>query len=436
MPYFSYILSFLLLQFPILNDLITEKDLPKVNQERIVQRIKALGGYGQNDQGGKIRVAFSEADVEGRNYVMGLMKEVGLEVHIDYAGNIIGRRKGRYNDRKPIVFGSHIDTVPNGGDYDGCLGSIGALEVMTVLEENNILTDHPLEMIIFSDEEGGLTGSRAIIGALSAEALEMMSHSKKTIEEGIRFIGGDPEKIDEVKRNPGDIKAFLELHIEQGAVLENKGLQIGVVQGIVGIEWWGITVEGFANHAGTTPMNMRQDAVLAGAQLALAVNKIVNSYEGNQVGTVGRFQSYPGAPNVIPGKVLMSLEIRDLSDEKIWQIYHDIEQEAAQIAEATKTKISFENLDVAAKAALTDTRIQKIIAQAAKDNQLTYQFMPSGAGHDAQDMARIAPTGMIFIPSVKGISHSPQEFSHPEDMTNGINVLLHTILAIDQRTDI
>ncbi len=207
------------------------------------------------------------------------------------------------------------------------------------------------------------------------------------------------------------------------------------MEGIVGIEWWGITIEGFANHAGTTPMNMRQDAVLAGAELALAVNEIVNSYEGSQVGTVGRFQAYPGAPNVIPDKVIMSLEIRDLSHEKIWQIFNEIEGKAAHIADFSNTKITFDHLDVAAEPALTDLRIQKIIENAAKANQLTYQYMPSGAGHDAQDMAQIAPTGMIFIPSVGGISHSPKEYSRPEDMANGVNVLLSTVMAIDQSGD-
>ena len=410
----------------------TATGVPKAKQERILERIQGLSAFGKNDLGGSSRVAFSQADLEGRQYMMGLMHQAGLDVQVDFAGNIIGRRKGKFPDRKPIVFGSHIDTVPNGGAYDGCVGSIGALEVMALLEENGILTDHPLEMVIFTDEEGGLVGSRAMAGKLAPGALDLMTHSKKTIGEGIRFLGGDPARLPEMKRTPGDIKAFLELHIEQGGILDTKGIQIGVVEGIVGIEWWGVTVTGFANHAGTTPMNMRQDAVLAGAKLAVAVNETVNSFEGGQVGTVGRFEASPGAPNVIAGEVLMSLEIRDLDKDKIWEIYRKIEERAAAIAQETGTTISFDHLDVAAIPAPTDQRIQDFIAAAAKANGLSYLVMPSGAGHDAQDMAQIAPMGMIFIPSVGGISHSPKEFSRPEDMANGVNVLLHSILAIDR----
>jgi N-carbamoyl-L-amino-acid hydrolase len=406
-------------------------DIPKANAQRIEQRIKELGQFKEPTRGGQGRVAFSQADLEGRQYVMNLMRQAGLEVSVDFAGNIIGRRKGKYNDRKPIVFGSHIDTVPNGGDYDGCVGSIGALEVMTLLHENNIVTDHPLEMVIFCDEEGGLTGSKVMAGKLPPDALDLMTHSKKTIGEGIRFLGGDPDRLAEVKRSSGDIKAFLELHIEQGAILDTKNIQIGIVEGIVGIELWGVTVTGFANHAGTTPMNMRQDAVLAGAKLAIAVNEVVNSFEGGQVGTVGRFEASPGAPNVIPGSVLMSLEIRDLDKEKIWEIYRKIEARAAEIASETNTTIEFQHLNVTAIPALTDKRIREVIAKSAKALGLSTHTMPSGAGHDAQDMALIAPTGMLFIPSVGGISHSPKEFSRPEDMANGVDVLLRSLLAID-----
>lgn len=407
----------------------------RANQARIEQNILALAQYGKNKTGGTSRVAFSAADLEGRNFMIKKMREAGLEVRIDFAGNIIGRRKGKFNNRKPILFGSHIDTVPDGGNYDGCVGSIGALEVMQVLKENNIETDHPFEMIIFSDEEGGLVGSRALIGTLKLDALDLMSHSGKTIEAGIRYIGGNPERLSELELSQDDYKAFLELHIEQGGVLDTEGVQIGVVEGIVGIEWWGVTIEGFANHAGTTPMHMRQDALLAGAKLTVAINEVINSYEGSQVGTVGRMEAEPGAPNVIPGKVLMSLEIRDLSQEKIFQLFADIEKRATAIAKETNTKISFDLLDVSAVPALTDERIKKLIIESSKTLALSYKRMPSGAGHDAQDLAKVTPTGMIFVPSVGGISHSPKEFTHPADMANGVNVLLHTLLALD-KTDL
>lgn len=407
-------------------------DSLRSNQERIEQNLLALAKYGRNKTGGTSRVAFSAADVEGRNFMIKKMQEAGLEVRIDFAGNIIGRRPGKFNTRKPILFGSHIDTVPDGGNYDGCVGSIGALEIMEILKENKVETDHPFEMIIFSDEEGGLVGSRALIGTLRLDALDLMSHSGKTIEAGIRYIGGDPERLPEVELSPDDYKAFLELHIEQGGILDTEGIQIGVVEGIVGIEWWGITIEGFANHAGTTPMHMRQDALLAGAKLTVAINEVINSYEGSQVGTVGRMDVEPSAPNVIPGKVLMSLEIRDLSQDKIFKLFADIEEKAKTIAKETDTQISFELLDVSAVPAITDERIKKFIVQSAEKLNLSYKRMPSGAGHDAQDLAKITPTGMIFVPSVGGISHSPKEYTKPEDMANGVNVLLQTLLALDK----
>ncbi len=422
----------LLLIWAVLSLPLQAQPLPQANQERLVQRLQELAQFKETIRGRVGRVAFSRADLEARQYLMDRMRQAGLEVYVDFAGNIIGRRAGSNKTLKPIAFGSHIDTVPNGGDYDGCVGSIGALEVMTLLQEHGIRTEHPLEMIIFTDEEGGLTGSRALVGKLSPDALELMTHSGKTIGEGIRYLGGDPDRLDEVRRSKGDLHAFLELHIEQGAILENKGVQIGVVEGIVGIEWWGVTVEGFANHAGTTPMNMRQDAVLAGARLALAVNEIVNSFEGRQVGTVGRFEAQPGAPNVIPGKVLMSLEIRDLEREKIWNIFRRIEARAREIEKETGCIISLDHLNVSAIPAPTDPRIRTVIAQSAEALGLSHMTMPSGAGHDTQDMAQIAPAGMIFIPSVGGISHSPEEYSRPEDIANGVNVLLHSILALDR----
>jgi N-carbamoyl-L-amino-acid hydrolase len=235
-----------------------------------------------------------------------------------------------------------------------------------------------------------------------------------------------------VLRKKGEIEAFLEIHIEQGRVLEDTDIDIGVVEGIVGICWWDVTVEGFSNHAGTTPMNRRQDALLAAAQFVLAVNRIVTSVPGSQVGTVGCIRAEPGAPNVIPGKVVMSLELRDLSAEKIFSLFEMIKKEAAAIADSTETRFFFDPIDAMAIPAPTDPAIREKIAGAARELRLSTHYMPSGAGHDAQDMAKIAPTGMIFIPSVGGVSHSPREFSKIEDIVNGANVLLQTILRIDR----
>lgn len=399
--------------------------------ERMEDRIKALSEFGANAYGGVDRVAFSEADIAGRAYIMNLMREAGLEVRIDTAGNIIGRRNGSEPGLPPIVFGSHIDSVPGGGNYDGDVGVIGAIEVVELLETHTTRTRHPLEVVVFSDEEGGLTGSRAMAGRLDDNALRVMSHSGMTIGEGIRTLGGDPNRLDLAERKPGDIKAFLELHIEQGAILDEEDIDIGVVEGIVGIRWWDVTVEGFANHAGTTPMDRRWDAMISAAEIVLAVNHVATSMPGTQVATVGKIHAKPGAPNVIPGEVVLSLEIRDLSAEKIQRVFDGINAAGKRIADTRSTPIRYDEIDVNVAPAPTDERLRRIIAASADDLGLSNKLMPSGAGHDAQDMALIAPTGMIFVPSEKGISHSPKEFTSAQDMANGASVLLHAVLEVD-----
>jgi N-carbamoyl-L-amino-acid hydrolase len=360
------------------------------------------------------------------------MDGVGLEVRLDTAGNIIGKRQGSDPDLPVIMFGSHIDSVPGGGNYDGNVGVVAAIEVARLLQDNEIVTRHPLEIVSFTDEEGGLIGSRAMTTGLSENALKVVTHSGMTIGEGIRLVGGDPDRLEEAKRTADEFAAFIEVHIEQGAFLHEEGIDIGVVEGIVGIRWWDVTIEGFANHAGTTPMNRRQDAMISAAQLTLAINNVVTSMKGRQVATVGRIRAEPGAPNVIPGRVVMSLEIRDLDADKMQQVFEAVKIEAAEIAETRQTPIGFAEIEVASPPAPTDLRMRKIIAQSAEDLGLSYKFMPSGAGHDAQDMTHVAPTGMIFVPSVDGISHSPKEFTTAADMANGADVLLRTVLAIDQ----
>lgn len=403
----------------------------RVNGPRIVEHLNALAEFGKNPQGGVSRVAYSEADVRGREYVMGLMRAAKLVVRLDAAGNIIGRRAGSDGMLPPLLFGSHIDTVPEGGNYDGVVGSLGAIEVAQTLAEQSVITRHPLELIIFQNEEGGLIGSRAIDGELTEKELDLVSRSGKTIREGIKFIGGDPTQLASVRRKRGDIAAYVELHIEQGGTLDKEKIDIGIVEGIVGINWWDVTIEGFANHAGTTPMNQRQDALLSAARFIEAVNQIVTSVSGRQVGTVGRIQALPGAPNVIPGRVVLSLELRDLDAAKIKMLFDRVYSKAQDIAQESKTKFDFKEINVNVPAP-TDPRIRWLIGESAQQLGLTTKLMPSGAGHDAQDMARLGPVGMIFVPSLAGISHSPREYSRPEDIANGANVLLHTLLKLDR----
>ena len=404
----------------------------KVNEQRIANRIVELSKFGRDDKGHGYRVAFTKGDIEGRAWFMEQMKRAGLEPVIDAAGNIIGKRKGKNESLKPIAFGSHIDMVPDGGNYDGPLGSIGALEVIEVLNENKIFTEHPLEVMIFSNEEGGTIGSMAMVGGLTKEGLQQKSQSGLTMAEGIRAIGGNPENIQSCIRKKADLHAWLELHIEQGGILERENVQSGVVEGIVGIVHWEVTVQGFANHAGTTPMNVRQDALLAASKFVIAVNEVINAAKGNQVGTIGKIAATPNSYNVIPGKITMGLEIRDLSADKIEMLFREIEKRAATIAKTSKTTISFIRQANESKPALTNKTLQQAINTTAKALGFSTKFMQSGAGHDSQEIAHITPVAMIFVPSVGGISHSFNEFTKSVDMANGANVLLQTILAIDK----
>lgn len=403
---------------------------PVVNGDRLNRHIAELAEFGKNPFGGVSRVAYSDFDRQGRAYAMGLMKAAGLTVTVDAGGNIWGRRAGSDPSRKPIAFGSHIDSVPEGGNFDGPVGSLGAIEVAQTLAERGITTRHPLDVVIFQNEEGGTVGSRVLTGEVHESDLALKTHSGKTIREGIAFVGGDVARLASARRATGDFAAYVELHIEQGGNLDREKLDIGVVEGIVGIGQWEVTITGFQNHAGTTAMADRKDALLAAARFADMVNRVVTSVPGRQVGTVGRIQAFPGAPNVVPGKVVCTLELRDLDASKTAMLAERIRREAAAIGEATGTTFAYADLHHS-QPALCDQRVQQLVADSARAHGLSSRPLPSGAGHDAQHMAKLCPSGMIFIPSVGGISHSPKEFSHARDITNGANVLLATVLAID-----
>ena len=404
---------------------------PRIDGARLNRQLGEIARYGANPQGGVTRLAYSDADKQAREYVLGLMREARLEPTIDLAGNIIATRPGREASLKPLVFGSHIDSVPEGGNYDGNVGSLAAIEVARTFAEQGMVTRHPLQVVVWQNEEGGLYGSRAVSGQLTEHELTNVSRSGKTIADGVAFLGGDPKRIAEARRSKGDIACYLELHIEQGGTLEREQLDIGIVEGIVGIKQWEVTVSGFANHAGTTPMDQRHDALLSAARFVQAVNRVVTGVSGRQVGTVGRIQAFPGAPNVIPGQVVCTLELRDLEAAKIDMLYARITGEAQRIGAENGTTFAYKSLHENVPAP-SDPRVRAAIADAARELGFRTKVMPSGAGHDAQAMAQLGPMGMIFIPSVGGISHSPKEFSRATDIVNGANMLLATVLRMDE----
>jgi beta-ureidopropionase / N-carbamoyl-L-amino-acid hydrolase len=410
-----------------------------VDAAALRQRIEELSVFGRPAGGsfaaGVSRVAYSDADVAGRDYVMGLMRAAGLAPRIDPAGNIFGRRAGSEASLPPILFGSHIDSVPSGGNFDGDLGTLAGLGLLEALTAGGVRTRHPLELVIWAAEEGvafnrGLSSSRIVAGDVAPSDMDQVWNGMRR-GDAIRKIGGDPERIMDARREKGAWRGYFELHIEQGGSLERSATDVGVVQGIVAIERFEATITGFANHAGTTPMADRQDAVVALAHLALAVREIVTSRPGRHVGTVGRIEVSPNAPNVVPGEARAIIELRDLSTAMLQAIADDIRRRAQAIAAQTRTSIAI----VPASSnppALADAAMQDIVERAAATVKLSSVRLPSGAGHDAQMMAQLTPMGMIFVPSVGGVSHSPKELTTWQDCANGANVLLHAVLALDR----
>ncbi len=403
---------------------------PTVNGSRLQSWLTAFDAIGRTT-GGINRVAYSEADLAGRAYTLDLFRQAGLTTRIDTGGNIFGRLPGRDPSLPPILIGSHVDSVTNGGNFDGPLGSFGALEVARTLREQQVRLRHPLDVVVWQNEEGGTIGSKIAIGALTDAELDNVARSGRTIREGIALIGGDVARLEEAAKQRGEIACYLELHIEQGGLLERAGLAIGVVEGIVGLRWMEVTITGVANHAGATPMDQRQDAMLAAARFTVAVNDAIRSEPGRQVATVGRLNASPNTTNVIPGEVILTVDLRDLEALKIARFGDRFEQLGRDIGLASNTRFTFRRLVDSEPAPATPAMMQ-CVEQGATALGLSMQRMPSGAGHDAQEIARIAPMGMIFVPSVGGISHSPREFTRPEDVVNGANVLLNAVIAADR----
>jgi N-carbamoyl-L-amino-acid hydrolase len=413
----------------------TAPDL-QVDARRLRETLEKLSEFGRNPEGGVTRLGFSEADLAARGYVSGLMREAGLEVRVDPAGNLFGRRAGSEN--LPILlFGSHIDSVLHGGNFDGNVGSMGAIEVMRTLADENVRTRHPLEIVIWANEEGnhfglGTLGSGVAAGALGPEILERRDDDGLTLADWLRRYGQEPARLAEARIPEGSLAGYLELHIEQGPNLDERGIPIGVVQGIVGLERWKCEVRGFANHAGTTPMDRRKDAMAAASRHVLSVREVVRAEAGRQVGTVGAIRAEPGATNVIAGRAEFPVELRDLDGEKIQRMWRAIQERFARTDREENVETRCDLLE-RVDPERSDPLFQGVIRLAAESMSLETMDLPSSAVQDAQMVARIAPMGMIFVPSRGGISHSPRELTLWEDIANGAEVLYRAVLLLDER---
>ena len=401
----------------------------KINSRRLHERINALAEISPIDGGGNCRLALTDEDKDGRDLVVAWMRELDLEVTIDAVGNIIGT--WNVGSGQAVMSGSHIDTVRTGGRFDGCYGVLAALEVIETCKNANVLPPRPLSVGIFTDEEGArfapdMLGSLVYVGGMSTEqALDVVAiDGAKLGDELVRIGYAGPAPC------PGVVPhAFVELHIEQGPMLEANRVRIGAVTSVQGISWQEVIVLGQSNHAGTTPMSLRHDPAYVAAEITVFLRNLAKDLGGDQVCTVGKIDLHPNLTNVVPARATLTLDVRN-TDEKILQIAESkIKDFLSQIAVSEGVEIKTRQL-ARFEPVIFDDSVIDLVESIAKEQKNSVQRMPSGAGHDAQMLARVCPAGMIFVPSVKGISHNAAEFTDEADLNAGANILLHTMLAL------
>ena len=404
-----------------------------IRKSRLREDLSDLSRFGKEPGGGVARTALSIADLEARRWFQKKMREAGLKTLEDGAANLIGRLElWKGGPEGPcIAIGSHIDTVSHGGRFDGALGSCGALEAVRAIRESGIPLPCPLELIVFTDEEGshfaGTFGSRAMLGLLEKGELYRSGGgaAHPTLAESLKRMGKMPERIREAVRSPSEFLAFLEMHIEQGPVLDSAKIPIGIVEGIVFLERSIIRTTGQSGHAGTIPMDKRDDALVKAAKIVTGLNRIVRSAGKGMVGTIGQLQVFPGVFNIIPQKVEMTLDLRSMEKTKLDSVKREIRKMLR-----FEGKSEMETLN--AKGGVTmDRAIRKSIERSCQERKIRWRKMPSRAGHDAMTFASQGiPTGMIFIPCLEGKSHCPEESIRWEDAAAGTQILADTIMRI------
>lgn len=408
--------------------------LPRINRARLLARIAELAQVGAIEGGGVARLALTDADRDGRDLVVSWMKALGLAVTVDAIGNVVGVREGR-EAGAPVMTGSHIDTVRTGGRYDGNLGVLAGLEVVAALNDANVVTDRPLAVAFFTNEEGArfqpdMMGSLVYQGDLPLEtALDTVGIDGSTVRENLQRIGyAGPAPV-----GSNRVHAFVELHVEQGPLLEHEGALIGAVTGVQGIHWTEFTLEGVSNHAGTTPMALRHDAGLVAAEIAGFARRVAREAGGGQLATVGQINFTPNLVNVIPNRAVFTLDLRNTDADALAAAVQRVFAFAEAAAEAEGVKLSRRSLADFAPVAF-DERIVSRVEALAREHGHSVRRMPSGAGHDAQILARMCPTGMIFVPSVEGLSHNVKEFTHDADIEAGANLLLDLMCELANET--
>ncbi len=406
--------------------LLTER---RISTSCLRKTIEDLAKFGGEPGGGVTRLAFTEPELLARRYIVDSMLKVGLEVGVDQIGNLIGRRPG--NKELPVVaFGSHVDTVPHGGRFDGVAGVAAGLEVMRVLNLRKLENIRPIELVIFSGEEGSRfpfqLGSRTMAGLLSIqEASALEDKDGVTVGDSIRQALDDSKMLP-AERFMGNFHAWLELHVEQGPVLEKNGLDVGLVTDIVGLELMIVRFYGRSGHAGTNPMSLRRDPMIGAAQVIRDIPHLVRGISASIVATVGSVIAYPGAFNTIPRVVEFTVDLRDASLQNIRKAGREIRRKARWIARERHLIVSFETR-ASSEPVRMDLAVLRLLAEEARNLGLGYRLMPSGAGHDTQNIAKIAPCGMIFVPSKNGLSHVPEEFTNWTQLARGAELMLEAV---------
>jgi N-carbamoyl-L-amino-acid hydrolase len=406
---------------------------PRLSARHLLDTLDDLARIGAIEGGGCARLALTDEDKAGRDRVVGWMKALGLEVRVDAIGNVIGVRGGREN-LEPVMTGSHIDTVRTGGRYDGNYGVLAGLEVVRALNEANVVTRRPIAVAFFTNEEGArfqpdMMGSLVYAGGLGLnEAYAASDKDGVAVGDALRRIGYlGPAK-------PGALKphAFLELHIEQGPILNEEAVRIGVVESVQGISWTEYTVTGVSNHAGTTPMRLRRDAGYLAASVNLFARKTAWEMGGHQVATVGALALRPNLINVVPNRAVFTVDLRNTDEAKLKEAEAKVAAHIAEVAAAERVEVEAKVL-ARFEPVIFDAGLVDRVEHHAKALSLSTRRMPSGAGHDAQMMQRLCPTAMIFVPSVAGLSHNVKEHTEAADLVAGAEVLLNLMLELAER---
>jgi N-carbamoyl-L-amino-acid hydrolase len=408
-----------------------------INTDRVQANLEGLFELGREPgRDGAWRLAFSAADRRGRDFVLDLMRSAGLRPRVDQAGNLIGTVRGSGAAQGALIIGSHIDTVPGGGMFDGALGVIGGIEVARAMADVGYECRHPVEVIAFSNEEKArfqsiLSGATAMVrGVETGELMHTKDSEGILMTEAMGAMGLDPSLVAHSRRPSGFCKAYLELHIEQGARLFKAGISIGVVTAIVGISRARLTFRGRANHAGTTMMEDRSDALWGASDIVAEVRRAALAEAGELVGTVGELRVHPGAANVVPGQVDLIIELRSADEARMARVLQRLLDRASEVATAYGLTLEADSRQ-AGHAVPMDDRVQAAIERSAADLSLSSRRMVSWAGHDASSFAPVAPTGMIFVPSVHGISHAHDEETTWQHAVAGIRVLASALCRLD-----